>query len=65
MRRINGSFGEESSPSRRQQTGVVGGDTSLIEMNDWRWIEYPSVDLAETFVLSVAAGQSVRVIDNR
>jgi hypothetical protein len=29
-----------------------------IEINDWRWIEYPSVDLAETFVLSVAAGQS-------
>lgn len=30
----------------------------FIEMNDWQWIEYPSVDVAETFVLSVAAGQT-------
>jgi death on curing protein len=30
----------------------------FIEMNEWRWIEYPSVDLAETFVLRVASGQS-------
>ncbi len=29
----------------------------FIEMNRWRWIDYPSVDESERAVLAVAAGE--------